>query len=182
MQAPSTTLVLPLFARRYVAWTERNLAQQCVELRIDGLQEWAGQREGVAGVEMVPLPECGSEWLLRDLFNECCHDSAGYRRAGYIHILAFRAAPYHDPHGILVARSEGRHVGFCFARSRPHGRGLINGLAVHPEFRGRGMGRALLRTSLLYLKGKKASEAVIRVHPDNAVALDFYRREGFLRT
>src|SRR5947207_3541338 len=130
-------LVLPLLARRYVSWKERNVIQECLELRISDLQEWAVPAAGLAGSEIVTLPQCGAgEWLLRRLHRECFADSPGYRPAGLLHILALRAAPYHDPHGIFIARVGKREIGFCIGRPRPAGRGLINGLGVHPEFRG----------------------------------------------
>ena len=172
-------VVLPLLARRYVAWRERNVVQECLELRITELAAWSEPVAEVPGVEFVTLPACGPEWLLCRLHRECFADSPGYRPAGPLHILALRAAPYHDPHGIFVARLEGRCVGFCIGRPRPAGKGLINGLGVHPDFRGRGIGRALLCRGLGYLQQKGATEALIRVHPENRSALNLYRSEGF---
>lgn len=172
-------VVIPLLARRYVAWTERNLVQQCIELRVPDLRSWTGPVTAPPGIEIVPLPECDSESLLCRLFNECSWDSPGYRPARLIHMLALRAAPHHDPAGILVARAGEQFVGLCIGRPRSGGRGLINGLAVHPEHRGSGIGRALLRRGLLYLQSKGACEAMVRVHPDNVLAQRLYFSEGF---
>jgi GNAT superfamily N-acetyltransferase len=179
MQA-QPNLFIPLLVRRYVAWTERNVRQQCVELRIGELEKWQGETDVPEGIEILSLPQCGSEWLLRRMFNQCFHDCPGFRRARYVDILALRSSPHHDPSNILVARAGKRHAGFCIGRLRAGGRGLVNGLGVHPDFRGQGIGRGLLRTALTRLQAQGASEAMIRVHPDNAPAKQLYRSEGFL--
>lgn len=172
--------LIPLLVRRYIAWTERGVVQRCLELDITDLQSW--EREAVipAGIEIVPLTECGSEFLIGRLHNECFADCPGYRPATPLHVIALRAAPHHDPASIFVARCSRRPVGFCIGRDRPGGRGLINGLGVSPGFRGRGIARALLRTTLGHLKARGSTEALIRTHPQNGAALRLYRAEGFV--
>jgi ribosomal protein S18 acetylase RimI-like enzyme len=174
-------LIIPTLARRYVAWTERGVIMELEEMLLTGLQEWDRPVELPDGVEVLPLSACGSELLLKRLYNECNADGPDFRRAGYLQVLALRAAPYHDAGGILVARADGRPVGFCIGRRRRPEQGLVNGLAVHPEYRGRGIGRALLRSALMYLRTYGASEALIRVHPENHRGRALYESEGFRR-
>jgi GNAT superfamily N-acetyltransferase len=174
------TLIIPLLVRRYIAWTERGVVQRCVTLDIADLQSWERTVEIPTGVEVLPLASCASDWLIRRLHNEAFADSPGYRPATPLHIIAFRSAPYHDPWSIFVAREGKRYLGFCVGRNRPGGRGLINGLGVIPAGRGRGIARALLRTTLTHLKREGASDAMIRVHPDNAPAIRLYWSEGFI--
>jgi GNAT superfamily N-acetyltransferase len=173
------SLLIPQLARQYVAWTERNVVQSCLELQISDLRRWDKLPSIPTGVEIRPLPDCGPEWLLSRIHNECSFDAPGYRPASFLHILALRSAPHHDPRGIFVARVNGRAVGFAMARYKLGGRGLVNGLAVRPGYRGTGVGRALLRTAILHLQGRGAPEAIIRVHPDNTPALQLYLSEGF---
>ena len=118
--------------------------------------------------------------MIRGLYNEAFADAPGYRRATHLHIMALRSAPSHDPSSIFIARVNRRSVGFCIGRNRANGAGLINGLGVHPRYRGRGIARGLLRTTLRHLQGRGATKAIIRVHPDNAPALRLYWSEGFV--
>jgi len=173
-------LIIPSLVRRYIAWTERGVVQRCVELDIADLQNWTRTPEPVPGTEILPLPACGREWMISRLHNESFFDSPGYRPATPLHVIALRAAPYHDPRAIFVARAGRRCVGFCIGRNRPNGRGLVNGLGVQPAFRGQGIARSLLRTTLCYLKEQGATEALIRVHPDNTPAIRLYWSEGFI--
>lgn len=58
-------------------------------------------------------------------------------------------------------------------------RGLIYHLAVAPEHRGRGVGRALMQRSLSALKGKGISRALLLVADDNDGGKRFWLREGW---
>lgn len=61
----------------------------------------------------------------------------------------------------------------------PDGVGWVDHLHVAPEFRGRRVGAALLRTALDALAGEGFAEAVLWVYADNADARRFYEREGW---
>jgi GNAT superfamily N-acetyltransferase len=172
------TLVLPLLVRRYIAWKERELVQECRRLRLD-LGEWNRRPDPIPEIEIVPLSRCGSEHLLLRIHNETAVGSAGYAPAYFLHGIALRAAPHHDRSTIFLARRGKQYVGYCIGRVPPGGQGRINGLAVHQDFRRRGIGRALLRTSLCQMKERGMSEALLRVHPDNEAGLCFHTSEGF---
>lgn len=173
-------LLVPRLVRSYVSWTERSVRSACVELEIAQLATWHRAASLPLGIEILPLAECGSDWMLHRLYNACSADTPGFRPASYLHIVSLRSAPYHDPYGIFVAWDGMRPVGFCIGRNRPGGRGLVNGLGVVPEYRRGGVARSLLRTTLQWLKEKNAREARIRVHPDNVGAARLYYAEGFL--
>jgi putative acetyltransferase len=88
-------------------------------------------------------------------------------------------------HTLLVAEIDGRVVGSAGlhpadSRRRAHAAGL--GMAVHDEFAGRGVGRALL-SALLDLAdrwlGYKRLELTVWADNDRAIAL--YERSGFER-
>lgn len=175
------SFILPFarLVRRYVAWTERQIKSELVELRLEGLSHWRGCAPMSPGVDILPLSQCGSEALLRSVYNEAGQDCPGFRRARWIDILAFIADSSHDRDGIFVARYEGRYIGACVGRYRPNGRGMIYSLAVHPELRRRGIARGLLHATLDYLRRQGATEARLYVHPENDRALCLYDREGF---
>ncbi|HZZ58264.1 MAG TPA: GNAT family N-acetyltransferase [Opitutaceae bacterium] len=58
-------------------------------------------------------------------------------------------------------------------------RGLIYHLAVAPEFRGRGLGRALLERGLAGLRERGIARVLILVAKDNAPGREFWLAQGF---
>jgi ribosomal-protein-alanine N-acetyltransferase len=54
-------------------------------------------------------------------------------------------------------------------------------LAVRPEARGRGLGRALIEAALAHARAAGASGMFLEVAADNAPALALYERAGFAR-
>lgn len=61
----------------------------------------------------------------------------------------------------------------------PEGCGWLDHLHIAPEFRGRGVGRALFRLALDALAEEGFEEAVLWVYADNAEARAFYERMGW---
>ena len=55
----------------------------------------------------------------------------------------------------------------------------INNIAVHPDFRGRGIGEATLRAGLERAVAAGAAYVTMEVRPSNAAALGLYRKMGF---
>ena len=72
-----------------------------------------------------------------------------------------------DEPAFLVAERDGAVVGH------------IKDLAVHPEMRSEGLGRALLRSVLARLRGSGAAVVRLEVRESNAVARSLYADEGF---
>ncbi|MBM4452102.1 MAG: GNAT family N-acetyltransferase, partial [Chloroflexi bacterium] len=58
-------------------------------------------------------------------------------------------------------------------------RGRIYMLGVHPEHRGRGLGRKLLLAGMRQLKGKGLEVVEITVDSQNVAAVGLYRSLGF---
>jgi ribosomal-protein-alanine N-acetyltransferase len=52
-------------------------------------------------------------------------------------------------------------------------------IAVHPEYRGRGIGRQILLTALRECAAQGALSATLEVRERNAIAIDMYRTLGF---
>ncbi len=55
----------------------------------------------------------------------------------------------------------------------------INNVAVHPDFRGRGVGEAALRAVLDRVREAGASLVTLEVRSSNTAALNLYRKLGF---
>lgn len=58
-------------------------------------------------------------------------------------------------------------------------RGLIYHLAVAPEFRGRGVGKAILQRGLAGLEERGIARVLILVAQDNALGREFWLAQGF---
>jgi ribosomal-protein-alanine N-acetyltransferase len=84
--------------------------------------------------------------------------------------------------GFLVATVNGRVVGYVVADTVPNaGRtlGHVKDIAVHPDYRGRGIGAQLLGSALTVMREKRASRVRLEVRESNDSAIRLYRRFGF---
>ena len=115
-------------------------------------------------------------------------------RADLLAVLRIERASFDDPWpygaferlidepAFLVAEHDGAVVGFLVADVTPNaGRdiGHVKDLAVSPESRGRGLGRALLRAGLVRLRTAGAAVAKLEVREGNDPARSLYATEGF---
>jgi mycothiol synthase len=94
--------------------------------------------------------------------------------------------PGFDPEQIIVLEATadpGTPIGFakCEGYDDPDGRlaGYISQLAVLPAWRGRGLGRELLRAAVAYLRRNGTGDVELAVEASNDAALHLYRSEGF---
>lgn len=55
----------------------------------------------------------------------------------------------------------------------------VNNIAVHPDFRGRGLGESLLRNVIAWVKKKGAQFITLEVRTSNLAAQALYRKLGF---
>ena len=92
-------------------------------------------------------------------------------------------------YAFLVAEMDGAVAGYAMSRilKKLNFRGFgvkkighIMSIAVHPDFRRRGIGRDLLNTTIDILWGKEANEIRLEVRVGNQLAKDIYSRFGFL--
>lgn len=78
----------------------------------------------------------------------------------------------------LVLEEKSRVVGYCgvwIVVDEAH----ITNVAMLPEFRGKGMGEAIMRKLMLVAKGKGARTMTLEVRVSNDVARSLYRKLGF---
>ena len=83
-----------------------------------------------------------------------------------------------QPELLLVAEAEGELVGAVMA-GFDGTRGWIYHLAVLPEFRGRGIGTALVREAEEELAGLGCLKINLQVRAENADVVEFYRTAGY---
>ena len=80
-----------------------------------------------------------------------------------------------------LAERQGRPVGFLLSRRWEDGVGYVDLLGVHPEYRGRGLGTALLRRAFATFAAAGLREAQLGVASDNPGALRLYERVGMVQ-
>src|SRR5579859_2200095 len=89
------------------------------------------------------------------------------------------AHPTYQPDLDLVAvDAAGRLAGFCIGWLSRHG-GQIEPLGVHPDYRGRGLGRALLAEGLRRLQARGAERIVVATDDFRDAAFGLYQSAGF---
>jgi mycothiol synthase len=90
--------------------------------------------------------------------------------------------PWFDPDGLLLLESEGRLAGSCWTkihRDTDPPMGEIYVIGVDPDFRGRGLGRALTAAGLEWLAAKGLTLGMLYVDAGNEVAVSMYGSMGF---
>ena len=130
-------------------------------------------------------PGNATEWeSVRELFREYW-GSFGFSPCfqNFESEVAGLPGAYAPPGGALVlALIDGRVAGCAALRQFDAQRGEAKRLYVRPEFRGRGVGRALLDWAIAEARGMGYREMVGDTIPEMAVALAMYDRAGFERT
>ena len=125
------------------------------------------------GLTLEPLTRArGGAWLT--LHNACFFDMPNSATYGLRELEEALGAEWRC--GFAVA--DGVPVGvyeLALAGEMPE----IAGIAIHPDFQGKGLGRALLRAVLAELAGLGCGRCRLLVATDNGRAFSLYRREGF---
>lgn len=90
--------------------------------------------------------------------------------------------PWFDADGFLLHERDGRLAAFCWTKLHLGGRvltGEIYVIAVHPDFHGHGLGKALTVAGLQHLHSVGAEAAMLYVDAANQAAVGLYRALGF---
>ena len=90
-----------------------------------------------------------------------------------------------DPNGFLLHERDGRLAAFCWTKLHPGAArdgglaGEIYVIAVHPQFHGLGLGRALTVAGLQHMQTVGATAAMLYVDSTNISAVKLYESLGF---
>lgn len=82
--------------------------------------------------------------------------------------------------GLLGVPGNRRVMGYMgFRNARPHPEAHISTIAVHPDWRGRGLGELLLLTAIEKIIRMRFSVITLEVRASNSAAQNLYRKYGF---
>ena len=99
---------------------------------------------------------------------------------GFVETLVLRAGcGRFDPEASLVAEAGGEPAGVLLASHLSKSNGHICQVSVSPDAQGRGIGRALMESTLRSFRGQGLKTASLSVTLDNAPAYALYRGLGF---
>ncbi len=84
------------------------------------------------------------------------------------------------PEGFLVAETEGKVIGFVVLVLTPEGDGRVFAIAVDSRYRGRGVGKVLLKAAFNTLRKRKIGYVRLEVRVSNHIAQRLYRSMGFM--
>lgn len=79
---------------------------------------------------------------------------------------------------VMLAEINGKVVGYICVSHFEEEAQLLN-LAVHPDFRKSGTGRALLSSALYRLKENGCKNIFLEVRESNSTSIKFYEKSGF---
>ncbi|MFM2073279.1 MAG: acetyltransferase MshD, partial [Actinomycetota bacterium] len=90
--------------------------------------------------------------------------------------------PWFDPDGFLLYERDARVAAFCWTKIH-HDTAPVLGeiyvIAVHPDFHGLGLGRALTAAGLQHLAGRGIQTGMLYVDGTNTAAVSLYQSMGF---
>jgi ribosomal protein S18 acetylase RimI-like enzyme len=89
-----------------------------------------------------------------------------------------RAASF-DLDGELVAWADGEIIGSIHVAATRHGYGDV-GMAIAREWRGRGVGSALMEAAIAWARERGLHKLSLSVFPHNAAGIALYRKFGFV--
>lgn len=170
-------------ARKALAELGFQLIRREHELRL-ALNE-ATVRESAASFAIRHL-QPGEEDKLTHIQNRSFAGSWGYNPNTEEEIRYGTSTGAYTPEEILLACEGDRPVAYCWTgvayregADMNEGIGYIGMIGVDPDYRGLGMGRAVLLAGLSYLKSKGLRIAQLTVDGENEVARALYRSVGF---
>jgi len=102
---------------------------------------------------------------------------------------SYLASQLDEPDAVIFVADAGEVIGYAYAAFEGYDymllRGpavVLNDLIVHPDHRGRGVGRLLLHTLLAHLQSRGAPRVVLSTAEHNVSAQQLFESVGFRRT
>ncbi|WP_333785267.1 GNAT family N-acetyltransferase [Thermocrinis sp.] len=138
---------------------------------------------------MINIEKAGTEDI-EELAKMYLEGYKGLEEYAYTHpedVLAYLNWLFRrDIAGIFVAVLDGKKVGFIasdgnwFSKREGKVVGAIHELVVLPEYRGLGIGKKLLERAIQYFKERGLDTVELWVGDENAWAIEFYKKQGFV--
>ncbi len=124
--------------------------------------------------------------LLSDIQNRCFAGEWGYN-PNTVEDTAWQLKVRNNcPEDVILALDKGDVIGYCWTESECGlepttglRKGRVYMLGVDPRYRGKGLGKQLLRAGLLHLKNQGRELIEITVDTQNTVAIALYQWLGF---
>jgi ribosomal-protein-alanine N-acetyltransferase len=136
----------------------------------------------VLGLVTTTLP--GNEFAIREATRADLLDVSRIEQASFPQPWPFQAFErFIDEPGFLVAERDGQITGYIVSDAVPnHGNALghVKDFAVHPDFRGQGIGTELLQQALAKLGTRGVYSVKLEVRENNESAIRLYRQHGFV--
>ena len=87
---------------------------------------------------------------------------------------------YDGERDLFVRSPDGRGASACTIWfDEGNGVGLFEPVATHPDFRGKGVGKAVMAEGMRHMKAAGMVSAIVGFDPNNAAALALYASMGF---
>jgi RimJ/RimL family protein N-acetyltransferase len=88
-------------------------------------------------------------------------------------------AAHWDLDGTLVAEADGQVIGSIHVSATRHGFGEL-GMAMLKEWRGRGVGSAMMEAAIAWARERDLHKLTLEVWPHNTAAIALYKKFGFV--
>jgi len=137
--------------------------------------------EGFVVEALTPTQQTGIDQYARCI-NECFAELAGHNDLPPADVRGWFDEESYLEGGLCLLRNDGQAVGtLCVMREYGNDSGAeVSGLGIVPSFRGRGLGRMLLRYAGEFALHRGFLTVVLSVNAENETALGLYRSEGFV--
>ena len=122
--------------------------------------------------------QAGDAQAMAELFAAVAHERDGIATEPPVDIQDRAALFARTVSGSVVAVAGDQVVGLLHVAASRHGFGEI-GMAVDRDWRGRGVGSALLQAAIDWARGAGLHKLCLEVFPHNAAGIALYRRAGF---
>jgi L-amino acid N-acyltransferase YncA len=122
--------------------------------------------------------QAGDAQAMAELFAAVAHERDGIATEPPVDIQERAALFARTVSGSVVAVAGDQVVGLLHVAASRHGFGEI-GMAVDRDWRGRGVGSALLQAAIDWARGAGLHKLCLEVFPHNAAGIALYRRAGF---
>ncbi len=136
------------------------------------------------GVEIRPLIEASNDEIYECYYETFMTsgdsrflDQTDEQRRGNFEVFFDRSSPFEEDASILLYYGE-QIVGFIIIIFIDEG-GFVNGIGIHPDFRRRGLGRALMLSSMKRAAKNGMKTMILEVDVDNYRAMGLYQSVGF---